>query len=59
MSPLAERVLNDEETSTSSMEALEVVAELERRRSLVAEGKGRLLSEEESWNRVRAAGYDV
>ena len=59
MSPLAERVLRDEETYTSSMEALEVVAELERRRALVAEAKGRLLGEDESWGRIRAAGHDV
>lgn len=59
MSPLAERVLVDEEVFTSSMESIEVVAELERRRALVAEGKGRLLSEEESWERIRAAGYEV
>ena len=59
MSPLAKRVPRDKETHTSSMEALEVVTELERRRALVAEAKGRLLGEDESWGRIRAAGHDV
>lgn len=59
MSPLVERVLRDDETYTNSMETLEVVAELERRRVLVTEGKGHLLGEDESWDRIRAAGYDV
>lgn len=45
---LTEKVLVDEEVFTSSMEGIEVVAELERRRALVAEGKSRLLCEEES-----------
>ena len=59
MSPLAERVLQDEEVFTSSIENIEVVQELERRRELVAKGESRLLSEEESWASIRAAGYDV
>ena len=59
MTALLERVLTDEETFTSSKESIEVVVELERRRLLVAEGKSCLLPEEESWNRIRAAGYDV
>ena len=59
MSLLAERVLVDEEVFTSSKESIEIVAELERRRALVAEGKSRLLSEDESWERIRAAGYEV
>lgn len=59
MSPLAEKVLVDEEVFTSSMESIEVVTELERRRVRVAEGKGRLLTEDESWDRIRAAGYEV
>ena len=33
--------------------------ELERRRAIVAEGKSGILTEEESWERIRAAGYDV
>ena len=48
MSPLAERALVDEEVFTSSMESIEVVAELEHRRALVAEGRSRLLSEDEA-----------
>ena len=59
MSPLLERVRTDEEVFSASMESIEVATELERRRVLVASGESRLLSEEESWNRVRAAGYDV
>lgn len=59
MTALLERVLTDEESFTSSKESIEVALELERRRMLVAEGKSRLLPEEESWNRIRAAGYDV
>lgn len=59
MSPIAERVLEDDEVFTSSMESIEVVTELERRRTLVAEGKSRVLTEEESWERIRAAGYEV
>ena len=59
MSALAERVLEDEEVFVSSIESIEIAMELERRRALVAEGKSHLLSEEESWSRIRAAGYDV
>lgn len=59
MLPLAERMLVDEEVFTSSIESIEVVSELERRRVLVAKGKSRLLCEEESWERIRAAGYGV
>ena len=59
MSPLAERVLTDEEAFTSSMECIDVATELERRRDLVADEKSRLLDEDESWERIRAAGYEV
>lgn len=59
MSPLAAQVLVDEEVFTSSMENIEVVQELERRRSLVERGDSRLLTEEESWASIRSAGYDV
>ena len=59
MTPLAARVLEDEEVFTSSMENIEVVQELERRRELVEEEESRLLTEEESWASIRAAGYDV
>lgn len=43
----------------SSLEAIEVYEELERRRALVAEGKSRLLTEEECWASIRAAGYEI
>lgn len=59
VSPLAAQVLVDEEVFTSSMENIEVVQELERRRSLVERGDSRLLTEEESWASIRSAGYDV
>ena len=59
MSPLAERMLVDEEVYTRSKESIEVVTELERRRMFVAEGKNRLLTEKESWDRIKAAGYEV
>lgn len=59
MSLLADRVLVDEEVYASSKESIEVVTELERRRALVAEGASRLLTETESWERLKAAGYDV
>ena len=59
MSPLAEGVLVDEEAFTSGVESIEVVSELERRRALVAEWKSRLLTEGETWERIRAAGYEV
>ena len=59
MTPVAEMVPSDEEVFTSSMESIEVATELERRRALVTDGKSRLLSEEESWERIQAAGYEV
>ena len=59
MTPLAERMLTDDEVFTSSLEAIEVVKELEERRELVAQGKSRLLTEDESWASIRAAGYNV
>ena len=59
MSPVAERVLADEAAFTGSLEAIEVAEELERRRELVERGESRLLTEEESWASIRAAGYSV
>ena len=59
VSPVAERLLVDEEAFISSLESIEIVDELERRRKLVAEGKSRLLTEEESWESIRAAGYEI
>lgn len=59
MSPLSERVLVDEEVFTNNMESIEAVSELKRCRALVAEGKSRLLTGEECWERIRAAGYEV
>ena len=59
MSPVAERVLMDEEAFTGSLEAIEVAEELERRRELVERGESRLLTEDESWASIRAAGYNV
>ena len=59
MSPLAERVLVDEEVFTSSIESIEVVEELEHRRELVARGESRLLNEDESWESIRSAGYEL
>ena len=59
MSPVTERVFVDEKAFTSSIENIEVVGELERRRELVARGESRLLPEEESWASIRAAGYEV
>ena len=59
MSPVAERVLADEEAFTGSLETIEVAEELERRRELVERGESRLLTEDESWASIRAAGYGV
>lgn len=59
MSPSAEKVLVGDEVFTSGIESIEIVSELERRRALVAEGKSRLLREEDSWERIRAAGHEL
>lgn len=54
MSPAAEVLERESRVLSGSVESIEVFEELERRRRLVAEGKSRLLTEEESLARLRA-----
>lgn len=59
MALTSEMLARDGSVFTGSQESVEVVEELERRRRLVEEGKSRLLSEEESWESLRASGCHV
>ena len=59
MSIVIDRIPKEENAFTSSVEAIEAVKELERRRMLIERGESRLLTEDESWSRIRSAGYDV
>lgn len=54
-----DKLVESDDVFTGSMESVEVVEELERRRRLVAEGKSRLLNEEESWELLRSSGCHV
>ena len=59
MSIVIDRIPKEESVFTDSVEAIETAKELERRRMLVERGESRLLTEDESWSRIRSAGYDV
>lgn len=59
MSLNKEKLAQDAFVFTGSEESIEVVEELEHRRQLVAEGKSRILSEEESWESLRSSGCHV
>ncbi len=54
MSPTAEVLERESRVLSGSVESIEVFEELERRRRLVAEGKTRLLTEEESLARLQS-----
>lgn len=47
MTPLAETILNDEQTYSGSIDAIETVRELERRQEMVEAGKSKLIDGDE------------
>lgn len=49
----------DDRLFSSSIESISTLEMLERRRELVAQGKSRLLTEEETWSALRKAGLHV
>ncbi|WP_165173289.1 hypothetical protein [Adlercreutzia sp. ZJ242] len=60
MSPaLSEKIIASDQIQTGSVESIEVLEELERRRDLVQEGRSKLVPEDESWEFLRRSGCHV